>query len=190
MGVNWNAVRRRWAPHESRDGKVYPLYHLNPDSVQIELPAHKNDPALSVMVRIGYAMHTFTCDVTLAGPNPELYADEREQRAFDVDRYQLSLRLPQIIRELCENKRKCFFAPRRDNFITVHLDGMPEGFEYRVFFDLRKGEDSNEVVLIVQSAYLAELTKPKPGGLRRKPVNFRVLLKHALQGSKPSPPMR
>lgn len=190
MGVNWNAVRRRWAPHRSREGTVYSLYHLNPRSVEIELPAYKGDPALRVVVRIGYSMHTFTCDLALAGPNPEIYADEREQRAFDVDRHKLSQRLPQIIRELYENKRKCFFASPRDNYITVHLEDMPAGFEYRVFFDLRKGEHPNEVILIVQSAYLAELKKLTPGRLRRKPVRFRVLLKHALQGSKPSPSVR
>ncbi len=143
------------------------------------MPAKDGHPARIVAVHVGFAMHVFTCEIEDAGANPEVYRDDREERAFNAERYDASFQLEALIRDL--GNRKCFFS-KNENFFTVELQGAPEGFEYRVFFIVRKRPgEGHSVDLIVQSAYHGRLEQ-RPKGQRRKPVGFRVILASALLG--------
>jgi hypothetical protein len=83
--------------------------------------------------------------------------------------------VPGLIRSL--EQRKCYFAGR-DNFVTIELDGAPRGYEYRVFFKVRR-KDACAVELIVQGAYLGDV-EGRPRSERRKPIGFRVIVRNVL----------
>jgi hypothetical protein len=106
MAVHWAAGLMRWQPHQGPDGVAYPLHHLHPIRFDLKLPAKGKYRALDVEIRVGFSMHTFTRK-EVSGADPAWrYADDRETRIFDLDRYELSKCLPHVVRTL--DRRKCF----------------------------------------------------------------------------------
>ena len=93
----------------------------------------------------------------------------------------MSHSLPAIIGSL--DGKNCFYANQENYFIVE----APHGKEYWVFFDVRHVSEPNAVLLFVQSAYPPD-DSPVPRGRRRKKVGFRVLVSHALRGTRPTPP--
>lgn len=68
--------------------------------------------------------------------------------------------------------------------LVVELpDQLPQGYEYRVFFDVRHIGEASTVLVYVQSAYAA-LRGTGPRGIRSKKVGFRVLVNHALRNTR------
>jgi hypothetical protein len=100
------------------------------------------------------------------------YADSREVRLFDKQRYTHSLRLPEVIRSIGECR--CFHTGH-DNFFTVELiDAEGEQLEYTVYFKLSRAPSKGRLNLYVQSAYVQDGTpqaRPRP----RKPIRFSVI---------------
>lgn len=125
---------------------------------------------------------TFTCSLQKAGPDPEIYEDDREQRAFDVQRYEMSKGLRPIIESL--HQRHCYFA-NGDGFFTLELDGLPQGHDYRVFFAVRR-KSSTEVELVVKSAHVGR-SDQLPTGARKKKVGFRMIIGKCLAGESRPP---
>lgn len=99
------------------------------------------------------------------------------------------MQLPDILRDL--DRRKCYFNfkhSRQRNYITLDvIDGTGTPSEYLVFFDVRHAGVEHAVLVFVQSAFPAGIA-PKPHGISRKKVGFRVLVNLALQNRKPHPP--
>lgn len=190
MAVHWAAGLMRWQPHQGPGGITYPLHHLHPLRFDLVLPAKGKYSALDVEIRVGFAMHTFTRNEDSGDDPTWRYADDRETRIFDLARYQLSKCLPVVVHTL--DRRKCYHAKSR-NFLTLgDPEELPEGYEYQVFFDLRRRKDLEEnggrpiIELIVQSAFAAPLNQA-PRGRRRQPVGFNVLVNGVLMGRKPGP---
>lgn len=180
MGVNWATGLMTWRPYVSPSGTGHPLHHLHPFRFMLVLPAPAESEDIEVDVEVGFAMHTFTrarCATDSPGTS---YADARECRTFDNERYELSHRLPEIISNL--SSRKCYHA-RNQNYLSVEgLHTAGGSFDYRIFFVLRRWPTRSSasrrpcVRLIVQSAYpTVKSTKGK-----EKPIGFRVLLHRAL----------
>jgi hypothetical protein len=93
--------------------------------------------------------------------------------------------LPDVVRSL--DTRKCFFTDR-NNYLVVELpDALPIGFEYWIFFDVRRVAEPNTVLLFVQSAYAGD-TRKSPYSRRREKVRFRMLVSKALEGERPKRP--
>jgi hypothetical protein len=185
MGINWAATSTRWTPHIHKDGTRDELEHLDWFTFEIHFDAFRGQPARTVTVVAGFSFHTFTCDLKDAGPDPELYTDGREVRAWSQERYEWSFRLPAIAREL--DRRKCYFSGR-GNYFTLDLEGLAPGEQYRAYFDVRR-KDANAVDLVVQSAYVVKKDEI-PKGRRDKTVRFRVIVSEALRGKKPKQPPR
>lgn len=183
MGTHWNAGLIRWWPHKDKSNKHYSLSHLHPFRFEIELPQKGELSATVVYLQVGFAMHCFTRAVTSADAPEELYSDERETRAFDLERYELSKQLPQIVRSL--QGRPCAFA-KQNNYVTIDLKAEGgKSRRYGVFFNVRRRQDvADTVQLIVQSAYPLDKDKPDPAKGR---IRFNVLLGHALRGTRPRP---
>lgn len=180
MGVNWVAGLMRWKPHVRRNGEACSLSHVHPFRYELRFAEAACHLARVVTVHVGFSCHVFTCRLEHAGPNPELYSDDRETRAFSVERYERSHLLRDIVVGL--EHRKCYFAGR-EHFITLELNGTPPGYEYRVFFAVRR-KDAHTIELIVQSAYLARVEERRHSQTG-KPIGFRlivskILLKHPL----------
>lgn len=184
MTTKWAERLPRWWPHNHR-GVRFSIDHLDPFRFTLEMAATEKYPAKSVDVRVGFSCHTFTREPTADDGGLPLY-HVREGRVFCPVRHGLSLLLPDIVRSL--PARSCYFA-RRDNYFVVETPALVQaGQEYRVFFDVRKIGTPDAVLVYVQSAYAADKALGAPGGVRRKRVGFRVLVNHALQGTKPPEP--
>ena len=136
VGTNWKAGLIRWKPHVTSDA-VYSLAHLHPFRFPYQLSASSRYPETLVEIRVGFTIHCFTRS---PGQNEEAlvearYGDGRENRIFDISRYQLSFALPGIIRSL--PGRKCYFA-KSENYLIVESQITADTIvQYGVFFDLR-----------------------------------------------------
>lgn len=188
MAVNWKAGLMRWQPHQGPDGVAYPLHHVHPVRFDLELPAKGKYEALYVEIRVGFSMHTFTRKEAQGDDPAWRYSDDRETRIFDLDRYELSKHLPDVVRTF--HQRKCFHA-KAINYLTLgQPEGLLAGHEYQVYFDLRRWKAKEEkggrpvILVIVQSAYAVPFGQA-PRGRRRQPVGFNVLVNAALSGRKP-----
>ncbi len=189
MGVNWTAGLMKWKPFIDPAGKAYSLCHLHPFRFSIKFESNERYKELEVDVHVGFAMHTFTRNGVAGDDEAWAYLDDRERRVFDLDRYELSKLLPEIVRALAT--RKCYQA-KHQNFLTIELpSGSRDGGEYHVFFLLNNWREEGRksgtrcVRLIVQSAYLVKKGVQVPRGRREQPIGFRVLLNRALGLSDP-----
>jgi len=185
MGVNWAAGLIRWKPHVGEDGATYPLHHLHPFRMPYELAASDTHAGRILVLHIAFGLHTFTRRTRVDDPSTDRYSDNREARTFDRDRYQLSLSLPTITREL--DRRPCQFARAQSgniNYVTVDLG---QGVRYGVFFDLQRWQERgpDAVLLMVQSAYELDVRKGEPGKGR---ITLKALLGHTIRGTKPKRP--
>lgn len=185
MSFYWAAVRRPWKPHVTATGAAVDLSHVHPFSFELHLEAKGGHPARLVRIDVGFSCHVFTEDVHKAAPGFELYQHHREARAFDPDRCELAKQLREIVAGL--DRRKCF-NDGHQSFVTLQFEGAPVGFEYRVYFDVRRSPDPKErdaVELLVKSAHMGpRASSPRAAG--RKPVGFRVIVWQAIAGPRPT----
>ncbi len=193
MGVNWSSGLVRWWPHiDKNTGTTFPLNHLHPFRFDFQLAGKEHYPPIDVEFAIGFSMHVFTRGTVPSDNHAWHYKDDREVRTFDLDRYSFSHCLPNVMRTL--GKRKCYHA-KTNNFLTLgEPDGLPVGYEYQVYFDLKRWKEKEKkgcrpiILLVVQSAYAVPFGQA-PRGRRRDSVGFNVLINRILKdGCKPAPP--
>jgi hypothetical protein len=107
-----------------------------------------------------------------------LYSDRREARIFDLQRYRLSLGLPQIVETLID--RKCYHAGRENFFSVEMLDDERKPVQYEVYFAVWRAS-GGRLNLIVQSAYVRD--KSHTNKPQRKPIRFHVILFNTQNGN-------
>jgi hypothetical protein len=170
-------------------GECYDLSHLHPRTCRYEQPAKGDKPARAYTVDIIFSLHCFTRSLLNdeAGDAALFYADDRETRVFDFQRYELSKQLPGIIESL--GQRKCFHTGH-DNFFSVALiDRDGNSIEYDIFFTASRASRKKGVVnMYIQSAYVRDV---KHGNRPRmnSPIGFYVILFNVLHNRpiKPAP---
>jgi hypothetical protein len=181
----WASKLTRWWDH-SHNGVPHSLGHVHPFRFGIELLATDKYPAKTVEIRVGFSCHTFTRELDGGDTGVQPYLTRgSEMRMFCPDRYALSKLLPDIVRTL--PTRKCYFAKQQNYFVVELPQQLPQGEEYRVFFDVRHIGEADAVLLYVQSAYSARQGIGGPRGIRAKKVGFRVLVNLALRNQRPMP---
>ena len=154
------------------DNQTFDLSHLHPFLFEFVVAAKGRDPERVYRVNVEFSLHCFTRGKQ-AGEviTPEwLYADNREERVFDIERYNLSHNLAEIIRDV--GARKVFFA-KNSNYFTVEIvtdDG--EAKDYTVFFTVTRAGKKGRLNLFVQSAYIPNGI-PRPQ--KRKPIKFQFI---------------
>ena len=155
------------------DDKVYDLSHLNDFSHVFVVPAKGDRPANNYTVDITFSHHCFTDGIPRARASYDrrlLYRSHREDRLFSQDRYDLSFRLPDIIRSMMH--RKCHHTGH-GNFYTVQLtdaDGTVK--DYDIFFNVARSTKLGRLTLFVQSAFLRDQEKLPP----TRPIRFEIIL--------------
>lgn len=161
--------------------RVYDLSHLHPFSFDFVIAGRYGKPEQRYCIDVIFSLHCFSRGITAEEQYPAdwAYADSREVRLFDEQRYMHSLRLPEVIRSI--GGRRCFHTGH-DNFFTVELiDGQGERIEYTVYFKLSRASSKGRLNLYVQSAYVQEKiprTRPSP----RKPIRFSVIVYNVAVG--------
>jgi len=144
-----------------------------------ERPAKDNRAAAVFKVDIEFSFHCFTSRLLEVEFDPKLkYSDAREVRVFNFERYELSKRLPDIVRSLAT--RKCLHTGR-GNFVTVEVVGDDgQARKYLVFFEPSKSERKGRLNLYIQSAYVGE----RKVSHAKMPMNFLYILHNTLHGIK------
>jgi hypothetical protein len=169
----------QWNPF-SFGGGTYDLSHLHPRTCQYEQAAKDDKPSRVYTVDVIFSLHCFTRSLLAdeVADTALFYADNREMRLFDFQRYELSKQLPAIIETL--DRRKCFHTGH-DNFFSVALiDQAGNTVEYDIFFTAsRSSRKKGVVTLYVQSAYVrdeAHGNRPR----MKSPIGFHVILFNVL----------
>lgn len=153
-------------------GQVYDLSHLEPFNFEIDTQEKK------VSVRVEFSCHCFT-ETLDSKHTPDLkYTHNQETRAFDPERYRLSLKLPELIQTL---GNQSVYHTEQGNFFTLRDQTLDGGkTPYLVFFRSYKSTDKKiDVRIYIQSAYL------KPNMSRwGSPIKFSTLLLFTKEGKK------
>lgn len=136
-------MNRNFFADVQHNGKIYSLAHLNPFEMRFYGQKVKKELTLSVI----FSDHCFT-----------ERADKRcrsSERVFSLERFSLSLKLPEIMRGMCNEKVKVYQTSARRNFAYV-IQIKNNEQEYNVFFEVRKNRKPNQtdLVLRVESAYI------------------------------------
>lgn len=176
-----------FAPMEC-SGNTWPLDHLHPFGFYKEIPLNKQaNDTIKVTIVVLFSCHCFTHqlvkDPRAEVPPEEIYKNDKDtkesgRRVFNKERCDLSKgHLISIIKSL--STRKIVVASPGENYVVHEKTENGAVKQYGVFFKTVKSKQKNRIVLIVQSAYLRELTQRHK---EAKKVKFETLLKAALEG--------
>ncbi len=143
------------------DGTSYTFGHLRPFDMEVVREARGNWGELRVAIRVVFDCHVVTeaSDVHITD-DPRYWLDlGGHSRRFELNRYEYSRRLPDLICGLPTGKVKCYNA-KKNNYMFWETASTEFGKEhYQVYFDLYKPviQPPGKIpllILYVQSAYL------------------------------------
>lgn len=156
------------------DGKTYDLSHLAPFSLNVNFPAQGNKPAIYFTLIIRFSTHCVSED-WVDHPSVSFPDEGGKDRFFSFARYNLSLLLPSLLKELPE--RQCYFASSR-NFLTVEIrEGDGESKNYHIYFSVKKIREG--VSVLVESAYV-----PNNPERQSKKIKGKVILSNTYHRKK------
>lgn len=152
----------QWEKWEDRTigETMYSLEHLRSFDMEVVKEARGEWPELRLTVRV-----VFDCHVVTEAAEEYIAADPRywrdlggANRRFQLERYQYSLRLPDILSGLPTGKVKCYVA-KKNNYMVWEVGDAGDAEHYQVYFDLYKPAiqppgETPLLILYVQSAYL------------------------------------
>lgn len=123
--------------------KSYLPSHLNPFEMRFYGQKVKKELAITVL----FSNHCFT---ERADKNKRT-----SERVFSPKRFELSKKLPEILKGMCNEKVKVYQTSARRNFAYV-VKIENNGQEYNIFFEVRKNNKprQTDLVLRVESAYV------------------------------------
>ena len=164
---------------------MHDLTHVHPLQYTLALDATPTHAGREVPIHVGFSSHTFTTECVAADAHAA-YSSPNDHRRFCPIRYAHSQRLPGIVTKL--KGRNCFFNQSRPNYLVAEIAGVPQGFEYWVFFRLRPAgknpQAPSAVVMFVESAYVGKVTSP-PYGMKPKKISFSTLVGMVVLAKKP-----
>lgn len=170
-------------------GKTYDLSHLDSFSWIYEV-MHGSDQQASkkYSINVNFSMHCFTKQPLhdQASCNSDLFYKEpkEDNRIFCFERYELSKKLPEIIKNL--DHRNCWHTHHGHFFTIDLLDQSGDSREYEIYFDVHKS-NRGWLTLVVKSAYVRDqkhgTTQP-----RKRKIRFSVIVKNKYENKKLRPP--
>jgi hypothetical protein len=138
------------------EGTKYTFGHLDPFRIQVPMDAAGTK---HIDMHVTFGCHCFTEE--FKSP-PHLdhhrYTFQEETRAFDVQRYECSLQLPDIITKML--KGKIYRADGSYTYVAhITLSDAPGAQAYSVFFNLvrDKSRPGHALKMFVKSGYLKQL---------------------------------
>ena len=163
------------------NGQEWDFTHLDAFVFKVPITLPPN-VAMTIDVVVLFSNHCFTRAI-----HPHevvasdcIFEDDREKRALDRERYELSKRhLLPIVRQL--PSQRIFIAdPSRPNYLTFEIlqgvDQKPK--QYAVFFQVERDKLRRKRVLLrIESAYILE--QPTKRLRQAEKISFGVLLKQA-----------
>ena len=150
-------------------GVVYQFTHLNPMRIEVELKNSNTLESLTACIDIGFSHHCFTVEFK-DGTHQDhhTYSHAGEKRAFDINRYELSLQLPTHMHRISGA-----YIHHADNgnyryMVDIPIDGS-KNLSYSIFFNLalKNKAQRNHLKMFVVSAYIKN-AKPKANARTRR----------------------
>ena len=139
------------------EGQVYAFPHLAQTTLSVDLVVQLQP--ITIPVRVTFGCHCFTEEFD-SGKHGDhhRYTHLGEERAFDVERYQCSLQLPQVMIAMLGGT--IYRADRSYTYVAQIV--LPPGAglnPYSIFFSLEKTRKAAgpAVEMFVKSAYLSPL---------------------------------
>ena len=169
VNLHWDAV--------VLNGESYSLEHLSASIRELVIAPNARASERRIRLAVTYGLHCFSISID-DEKSPNLVHDGREQRAFDLARYRLSLALPGIVASL--ELRRCFHTGRR-NFFTVELvDEQGQKQDYVIYFRTWRAAagEAGDVRLHVESAYLRSDAPQR----HKKSIRFKVIVANTYTG--------
>lgn len=157
------------------DGTTYDLTHLYPKRLVYRQEAKGGKPERVYEVDVIFSIHCFTRGIK-PGENPDqnlLYADTRESRVFDFQRYHLSKALPAIVEDL--HRKKCHHSGKGNFFVVEIVNQEGVRLNYEIYFDASRSSKKEVVNLYVQSAYVRDEAH-RGNAPKKKPIGFSIIL--------------
>ena len=164
------------------DDKVINLGHLNPLDIQVKIEAYNNHPPMNITLTFFFTNHCYTegvKDNENVPPHMLLEDHNGNPRKFCYDRYHMSLRLPDMLRQI--HDKKCMFTGKQ-NWLVIQIEdsgGKPQ--EYHIYFNLKKHRrNKNGLFITIQSAYFKTKGNNTPKRKRHDRINFAMLARRTL----------
>lgn len=143
-------------PQKQFEGTLYKFGHLEPIRLKVPLNA---DGSNSIDMRVSFGCHCFTEEFDVAKHRPDhRYTYKKEVRAFDKQRYECSLQLPELIGAM--QKGTIYNADESYTYAAhITLASLAGPQTYSIFFSLQKDTRVQVPALrmFVKSAYLKPL---------------------------------
>lgn len=143
--------------HKQFNGKLYTFNHLAKMTLGVNFTVKEQSVAVPVHVTFGCHCFTEEFDSARHGDHHR-YSHMHEVRAFDVERYECSLQLPNVMNNMLTGK--IYRSDKSYTYVTqIVLPPAVGGQSYSIFFSLEKSKKSKEPAaeLYVKSAYLSPL---------------------------------
>jgi hypothetical protein len=137
---------------------TYDLSHLSPTTITVDIP-DQSGKKKKINLYLRYSTHCYSSKNDVDGTGYEIF-DGRETRFFSLERYNISLYLPEIMKHLA-TPEKCYFASHRNYFIGR----LENGREFRVFFSIKKA-NRRTLSVYVESAYFPDSPERKKGSIK------------------------
>lgn len=175
--------------------RQYDLSHLNAFYTEFIQPANKEKEEKMYRCLIEFSHHCFTKSPNVYKgetlndyPDEIRYITDKETPLFCWDLHELSKQLPQIVRQM--DQQKCFFTSANDKFLTVSLQTKSgKTVDYEIYFSMKKSKLC-DVHIFINSAYLRSLDyQPKQQSPRRKTISFFVLLHNTMHNKRIKRPL-
>ena len=138
------------------DGVTYQFSHLNSMRIEVELKNSNTSEDLTACIEIHFSHHCFTVEFAdEAHQEHHTYFHSGEKRAFDIDRYALSLQLPAHMHRISGA-----YIHHADNgnyryMVDIPIEGS-KNRSYSIFFNLalKSKAQRNHLKMYVVSAYI------------------------------------
>lgn len=151
------------------NGLTYQFTHLNPMRIEVELKNSNTSETLTACIDIRFSHHCFTVEfINGTHQDHHAYSHAGEKRAFNLDRYTLSLQLPTHMRRISGA-----YIHHADNgnyryMVDIPVEGS-RNLSYSIFFNLAPKSKArrDHLKMFVVSAYIKN-TKPKVNSRTRR----------------------
>jgi hypothetical protein len=169
-------ARDHYHPPISINGILHDLAHLAP--FLFEANSAKIQRPLRINVRFTNHCYSEAFHPDIHAPDALVIRDGVRRRTFCLDRYNLSHRLPGLIRNLANPNARVHQTASRRNWMYAAIVEVPvPTTRYQIFFELRRTVQERrhlqDLDMVVESAYPAASGRPEPNILGR--VNFLLL---------------
>ena len=171
----------KWKPF-CHGSHVYNLEHLDPFDWILDIPSINGSAPERYKFHVQFSNHVFTSKSVSGNADPDMLYEspDRQEREFDMERYELSKDLRGHIEHMGE--RTCSHTSHR-NFLRIEFVDNQDGKqrEYEIYFNISKSEPRGWLRMLIESAYVRDESRMQSRPKTRN-IKLRVIARNVLTG--------